>query len=155
MDWAETTARQDKKHFSLGIWCFTVCNTFKNTIHLKKTTHGSCLVVWCYGMLPIDFIHVLTHRGRDRNAAFWQTRCSTPFYWKEICYFRLRLRLRKFVPKIWINNITALVQIMACRLVGAKPLSEPMVISLLKHIYMTRPQWVKGALHRVCLMMTK
>ena len=48
----------------------------------------------------------------------------------------------KFVPKGPINNITALVQIMACRLVGAKPLSEPMMVRLPTHICVTRPQWV-------------
>ena len=41
----------------------------------------------------------------------------------------------KFVPKIPINNIPALVQIMAFRLVGTKPLSEPMMVSLLMHIH--------------------
>ena len=46
----------------------------------------------------------------------------------------------KFVPKGPINNISALVQIMACRLVSAKPLSEPMIVSLLTHICVTRPQ---------------
>ena len=48
----------------------------------------------------------------------------------------------KFVPKGPIGNIPALVQIMAwCRL-GDKPLSEPMMVSLLTHICVTRPQWV-------------
>ena len=49
----------------------------------------------------------------------------------------------KFVPKGLINNITALVLIMAWRRPGDKPLSEPMMISLLTHICVTRPQWVK------------
>ena len=49
----------------------------------------------------------------------------------------------KFVPKGPINNIPALVQIMAWRQPGDKPLSEPMMVSLLTHIYVTRPQWVK------------
>ena len=66
----------------------------------------------------------------------------------------------KFVPKGLINNIPALVQIMACRLVRAKPLSalflimawrrpddkplsEPMLVRSLTHICVTRPQWVK------------
>ena len=49
----------------------------------------------------------------------------------------------KFVPKGPINHIPALVQIMAWRRSGDKPLSEPMVISLLMHICVTRPQWVK------------
>ena len=51
---------------------------------------------------------------------------------------------QKFVPKGPINNIPALVQIMACRRPGNKPLSEPMIISLLTHICVTRPQWVKN-----------
>ena len=49
----------------------------------------------------------------------------------------------KFVPKGPINNIPALVQIMAWRRPGDKPLSEPMMVSLPTHICVTRPQWVK------------
>ena len=48
----------------------------------------------------------------------------------------------KFVPKGPINNITALVQIMAWRRPGDKSLSEPMMVSLLTHICVTRPQGV-------------
>ena len=48
----------------------------------------------------------------------------------------------KFVPKGPINNIPALVQIMAWRRPGDKPLSEPMVVNLPTHICVTRPQWV-------------
>ena len=48
----------------------------------------------------------------------------------------------KFVPKGPINNIPALVQIMAWRRPGDKPLSEPMMVSLLTHICITRPQWI-------------
>ena len=48
----------------------------------------------------------------------------------------------KFVPKVWINNIPALVQIMAWRRPGDKPLSERMMLCLLTHICITRPQWV-------------
>ena len=47
----------------------------------------------------------------------------------------------KFVPEVRINNIPALVQIMAWRWPGDKPLSEPMMVSLLTHICVTRPQW--------------
>ena len=36
---------------------------------------------------------------------------------------------------------------MAWRLVGAKPLSEPMMVSLPTHICVTRPQWVKGSIN--------
>ena len=50
----------------------------------------------------------------------------------------------KFVPKVPINNIPTLVQIMAWRRPGGKPLSEPMIVSLLMHICVTRPQRVKS-----------
>ena len=46
----------------------------------------------------------------------------------------------KFVPTGPINNIPALVQIMAWRRPGDKLLSEPMMVSLLTHICVTRPQ---------------
>ena len=50
--------------------------------------------------------------------------------------------LLKFVPQGPINNISALVQIMAWRRPGDKPLSEPIMVSLPTHICVTRPQWV-------------
>ena len=49
----------------------------------------------------------------------------------------------KFVPKGPINNIPALVKIMAWRRQGDKPLSEPMMVSLLTHICVTLHQGVK------------
>ena len=49
----------------------------------------------------------------------------------------------KFVPKGPINNIPALVQIMAWRRPGDKPLSEPIMINSPTHICVSRPQLVK------------
>ena len=46
----------------------------------------------------------------------------------------------KFVPKGLIDNITAMVLIMAWRRPGDKPLSEPMLVRSLTHICVTRPQ---------------
>ena len=46
----------------------------------------------------------------------------------------------KFVPMGPINSIPALVQIMPWRQPGDKTLSEPMLVSLLTHIFFTRPQ---------------
>ena len=50
----------------------------------------------------------------------------------------------KLVPKGLINNIQALVQITAWRRQGDKPLSEPMMVSLLMHICVTQLQWVNS-----------
>ena len=49
----------------------------------------------------------------------------------------------KFVLKGLINNIPALVQMMAWRMVSAKPLLEPMLVRLLMHVCVTPPRWVK------------
>ena len=46
----------------------------------------------------------------------------------------------KFVPEGPINNIPSLVQIMAWRRPGDKPLSKPMAVELSTHICVTRPQ---------------
>ena len=50
----------------------------------------------------------------------------------------------KIVPHGPINNIPALVQIMAWRRTGVKPLSAPMMVNLLAQICVTRPPWVQG-----------
>ena len=50
----------------------------------------------------------------------------------------------KFFPKVPIHNIPALFQIMAWRRPGDKPLSETMMVILLTHICVTRPQWVNS-----------
>ena len=48
----------------------------------------------------------------------------------------------KFVPKGLINNIPAMVQIMAWRRPGDEPLSEPRMVTLPTHICVIRSQWV-------------
>ena len=51
---------------------------------------------------------------------------------------------RKFVPKGPINNIPTLVQVIAWRRSGDKPLSEPMMAQFNDvYICVIRPQWVK------------
>ena len=52
----------------------------------------------------------------------------------------------KFVPEGPIHNIPSLVQKITWRLVGAKPLSESMMVSLLMHVCAIRPQWVNWLL---------
>ena len=64
-------------------------------------------------------------------------------FFNENIWILIKISL-KFVPKGPINNIPALVQIMAWHRPGDKPLSEPMVLSSLTHICVTRPQWVKS-----------
>ena len=57
----------------------------------------------------------------------------------------------KFVPEGPIDNNPALVLIMAWRRSGDKPLSEPMMVTLLTHLCVTRPQWVKTHINTLCM----
>ena len=50
----------------------------------------------------------------------------------------------QYDPRGPIINMPTLVQIMAWRRPGDKPLSEPMMVSLLMHICFSRPQWVNA-----------
>ena len=84
---------------------------------------------------------ILTHWGRDKMAAISQTTLSIAFFVNENVRILIIFSL-KFVPRGSINNTPALVQIMAWRRWGDKPLSEPMMVRLPTHICVTRPQWV-------------
>ena len=66
----------------------------------------------------------------------------TSIFLNENIWILINISL-KFVPEGQINNIPSLVQIMAWRPPGDKPLSEPMMVSLLMHICVTQSQWVK------------
>ena len=90
-------------------------------------------------------VDTLTHWGRDEIDAIWQTTFSNVFSWMKNVPIVIKNSMR-FVPKGPINNIPALVQIMAWRRPGDKPLSELMVGKLLTHICVTRPQWVNSLL---------
>ena len=68
-----------------------------------------------------------------------QTTFSNAFFFNENVIISIKISL-KFVPDGPINNIPALVQIMAWRRLGDKPLSEPMMVLLLTHMCVTRPQ---------------
>ena len=64
-------------------------------------------------------------------------------FWNENVWILLKISL-KFVPKFRINNIWELFQIMVWHRPGDKPLSAPVMDTLLTtYTYVTQPQWVK------------
>ena len=78
---------------------------------------------------------MLTHCGRDKitNYQYFPDDFFKCILLNETLFIMLKISL-KFVPKVQINNIPALVQIMAWSRPGDKPLFEPMMASLLTHI---------------------
>ena len=91
------------------------------------------------------FINTLSPRQSGRHFANVTFKC---IFLNENIWIPIKISLR-YVPKSPINNITALVQIMAWRRPGDKPLSEPMMVSLPTHICITRPQWVNIYVYKV------
>ena len=97
----------------------------------------------------ISVVNTLRPRQNGRHFANDIFKC---IFLNQNALISLKISL-KFVPKVRINNIPTLVQIMAWRRPGDKPLPEPMMVSLLTHICVTRPQWVKECL-KIALLMT-
>ena len=90
-------------------------------------------------MWPNKMAAILTHWGRDKVDAISQTTSSSAFSWMKMFELRLKFHWSLFLRVHPINNIPALVQIMAWRRPGDKPLSEAMVVRLLTHICVARP----------------
>ena len=141
------------------------------TLDIQKTLHGSSMCIGnifgkkCYNGIKlysgifsanvfqllgfsqttITVVQILlTHSDQDKMATILQMAFPNAFSWMKMFKILFKISL-KFVPTGPIDDKPALVQIMACRRAGDKPLSEPMMFSLLRHICITRPQWVKQA----------
>ena len=120
-------------------------------IHLREISHeipmepirNMCSNITLWKLLPhtpwAKWVNTLRPRqsGRHFADAIFKCNCLNGNIWIPI-----KMSLT-FVPKGPINNIPALVQVMAWRRPGAKQLSEPMMVNLPSHICVTRPQWVK------------
>ena len=97
-------------------------------------------------MCTQEGINTLRPRQNGRHFADDIFRC---IFFNEIGCILINISL-KSVPNGPINNIPALVQIMAWCRPGDKPLSEPMMVSLPTHICVTRPQRVPGLSQMGC-----
>ena len=107
---------------------FCICETYTYAKSYEK--------LWlCFIML-----FFITLRPRQNGHRFTDDSFKQIFLNENI---RIAMKISlKFVPNGPINNNPELVQIMAWRRSGDKPISEPMMVSLLMHICVTRPQWV-------------
>ena len=83
-------------------------------------------------------LNTLRPRQNSRYLADNIFKC---IFLNENVWFPIKISL-EFAPEGLINNIPALVHIMAWRRPGDKPLSEPMMASLPTHVCVALPQWV-------------
>ena len=146
MDWVKTTGRLHETQLSFEI----LCDLYGGFYFIQLPLLVSQTADWLPGRFVIirfhkalklqDCINSLRPRQNGRLFADDVIKC---IFLNENVRILIKNSL-KFVPKGPINNIPALVQIMAWRCPGDKPLSEPMMVSLPTHICVTRPQWVKA-----------
>ena len=69
-----------------------------------------------------------------RNGQHFADDIFKHIFFNENIWISINISL-KFVPEGPINNIPALIQIIAWHCPGIKPLSEPMMVNLQMHIY--------------------
>ena len=90
------------------------------------------------GMTSLMLFNTL--RPRQNGCHFADDTFKCIFFTESI---RIWIKISlKFVLRVPINNILALVSLMAGRRPGDKLLFEPMMVRLWTHICVTRPQWV-------------
>ena len=105
--------------------------------------HENVSLIWklwfvLQGMKDITTKHIETLRPIGRHFVDDIFKC---IFLNENIKILINISL-EFILKSQINNTPSLVQIMAWRWPGNKPLHEPMIFSLLAHICVSRPQWV-------------
>ena len=148
------------------IWCSFPFEVFNIWAQMSKSLpNGLHIYIWYTGSHIQRIIykhHILARAYPIQGQALWSTpdsdwcisiwthlltdclQCSAIHRWHFQMHFfnenvtiSIKISL-KFVPKCPMNNISALVQ-MAWHRPGNKSSSEPMMVSLLTHICVTRP----------------
>ena len=124
-----------KKKLRKYITALPCCRT---TVAISVFLNGHCLMKTRVSSFE-DVPAINTLRPRQNGRRFADDTFRRIFLNDNV---RISIKISlKFVPKGPINNNPALVQIMAWRRSGDNPLSEPVMVSLLTHICVTRPQW--------------
>ena len=123
-----------------------MCNTPQEIcarFALYPTQSASYTKSLVYVMMSPSLLNELLNTLRPRqNGRRFADDTFKRIFLNENVIISIKISL-KFVPKAPIYNNPSLVQIMAWSRSGDKPLSEPMMVCLLTHICITRPQWVK------------
>ena len=126
-----------------SFWNSETSKWWKKMIKPSKVCNKKYLTLswWQLAITSGVLLLINTLRLRQNGRLFTDDTFKCIFLNENI---RISIKIAlKFVPKGLINNVPALVPIMAWRRPGDKPLSEPMLVRSLTHICVTRPQWVK------------
>ena len=121
-------------------WLVEICDQDTNWFLYYFYSRWSYLRTTCGLLILCHRKYISLMRMRQNGCHFGDDFYKCIFLNENVWIF-MKISL-KFVPKYPINNISALVQIMARCLRSDKPFSESVMVSFLMHICVTRPQWV-------------
>ena len=130
------------KFIWLGSWWLEVYRmTTKHMVRLRAYVNNLSYHIIAIGKWQF---HTLKPRQSGRHFSGDIFRC---IFFNEELEFQLRCQCNLFIGSI---NIPALVRAMGRRRPGDKPLSEPIMVSLVTHICVTWPPLVKKRVSCVC-----
>ena len=114
--------------------------------------------IWCPDHLlsstdEMGFSTSMNTLGPEQNGRQMSDDIFNSIFMNENLWISHKISL-KFIPKVRINHIPALVEIMAWCRSGDKPWYELVMVNLLTHICVTRPRWVKISLLRMLTVLT-
>ena len=138
------SSRSRSQAIKIAIFRLSLYTCIHQSPYRQMKSHHTfqCLILsfWTYKSFhwQQNIFNTLWPRQNSRHFPDDSFKC---IFLNEIIWISIKISL-KFVPGGRIYNIPALVQVMAWRQPGDKPLSEPMMVSSLTHICVTRPQWV-------------
>ena len=123
-------------------------HTYRGTWHFNDIYFSFIFMVAIGPYYIYSFLRTLGPRQNGRHFADNPFKC---IFLNENVWILLKISL-KFVLKCPIHKNPALVQRMAWHHSGNKPWSEPVMVSLLTHISVTRLQWVNIYCHVIPLI---
>ena len=136
-------------YMDLSVWCprkavklshslfVHFCKSPRSIYHVSIKCHGT----WVNGLEPDCSNPIVNTLRPKQDGHHFADDIFMCIFFNENCCILIKFSL-KYVRNGPIDNNPALVERMAWRRSGDKPLFQPMMISLPTHICVTRPQWV-------------
>ena len=117
-----------------------MCPKYVYAMEMSKLVHDQSLY-YCHIFVIMILIGWLFNTLRPKqNGRHFPNDIFKCIFLNENVWISIKISL-KSVCKGPVNNIPVCIQIMAWHHPGDKPLSEPVMVSLLTHICITQPHW--------------
>ena len=114
-------------------------NCIANALEIRLSCTKPSIYIFCQESASALHTKLIASRGNWWYVFNWHQHIEAATKWPPFSIRHFQMHFREW--KYW-NFVYYFTE---NRRSGDKPLSEPMIVNLLKHIWVTRPQWVKTA----------